>query len=280
MIKNIHIHKKWKSIFLISIIVLFSSNIAVFAQVRKEFTQRTSSHALPQYVKPGSQGKIYNLRGDFAMAGNTNLTFTNYSDDASNSSNLSYVDIDFDGSTINSSSSYLNLLDDGCSEIVYAGLYWSGRASTGNMTFDVSGTVQGNPVTSTATQTLNHTHNGTNNLDETTVVININNTNPNDVYPTQLVRIGNKQFEFTIRNNETVFVRERTGDGSWSASDQRAVTVTNNTTTNTTSTPSGGYDYGTPTDGPKSGWSGGGLLSFTRTRTFTQTASFTRSITK
>src|SRR5690606_14379534 len=160
MIKNIHIHKKWKSIFLISIIVLFSSNIAVFAQVRKEFTQRTSSHALPQYVKPGSQGKIYNLRGDFAMAGNTNLTFTNYSDDASNSSNLSYVDIDFDGSTINSSSSYLNLLDDGCSEIVYAGLYWSGRASTGNMTFDVSGTVQGNPVTSTATQTLNHTHNG------------------------------------------------------------------------------------------------------------------------
>ena len=280
MIKHIHIHKKWKSIFLISIIVLFSSNIAVFAQVRKEFTQRTSSHALQQYVKPGSQGKIYNLRGDFAMAGNTNITFTNYSDNASNSSNLSYVDIDFDGSTINSSSSYLNLLDDGCTEIVYAGLYWSGRANTGNMSFNATGTVQGNPVKSTATQTLNHTHNGTNNLDETTVVININNTNPNDVYSTQLVRIGNKQFEFTIRNNSTVFVRERTGNGSWSASVQRAVTVTNNTTINTPIITNGNYNYGTPTDGQKTSWSGGGFGNLTRTRTFIQTASFTRSITK
>lgn len=156
MIKNIHIHKKWKSIFLISIIVLFSSNIAVFAQVRKEFTQRTSSHALQQYVKPGSQGKIYNLRGDFAMAGNTNITFTNYSDDENNSSNLSYVDIDFDGTTINSSSSYLNLLDDGCSEIVYAGLYWAGRANTGNRTFNVTASTASSIASTATNQTFVH----------------------------------------------------------------------------------------------------------------------------
>lgn len=160
MIKNIHIHKKWKSIFLISIIVLFSSTMAVFAQVRKEFTQRTSSQALQQYVKPGSQGKIYNLRGDFAMAGNTNLTFTNYSDNANNSSNLSYVDIDFDASTINSSSSYLNLLDDGCSEIVYAGLYWAGRANTGNRTFSATSTSAS--IASTATN-QQFTHNSPSN---------------------------------------------------------------------------------------------------------------------
>lgn len=156
MIKHIHIHKKWKSIFLISIIVLFSSNIAVFAQVRKEFTQRTSSHALQQYVKPGSQGKIYNLRGDFAMAGNTNITFTNYSDDASNSSNLSYVDIDLDGTTINSSSSYLNLLDDGCTEIVYAGLYWSGRANTGNRTFNETASTASSIASTATNQTFEH----------------------------------------------------------------------------------------------------------------------------
>lgn len=271
---------KFLSVLFIWILSMIGSN-KFFAQVQKQFTQRTSSQALPSYIKPNTQNKIYNLRGDFQMIGNTNLTLEDYNNISGNGNeNMKYVDIDNDGTTINSSSAYLNLPDDGCTEIVYAGLYWSGRANTGNMSFNATGTVQGNPVTSTATQTLNHTHNGTNNLDETTVVININNTNPNDVYATQLVRIGNKQFEFTIRNNSTVFVRERTGNGSWSAFVQRAVTVTNSTTTNTPIISYGNYNYGTPTDGPKSSWSGDTFYSSTRTRTFTQTASFTRSITK
>lgn len=218
------------------ILSLIESN-TVFAQVEKPFTQRTSTHALPEYIKPNTNGKIYNLRGDFQMIGNTNLTLEDYNDATGNGDeNMKYVDIDNDGTTINSSSAYLNLPDDGCTEIVYAGLYWSGRASTGSMSFNVEGTAQGNPVYNTTTQTLNHTHNGTNNLDDTTVVININNTNENDVYPVQLVRIGNKVFEFTIRNNGTVYKRERIGIGEWTELVPISTTVNDYSVQTTTTT--------------------------------------------
>ena len=134
----------------VSTILLLVLNTKVNAQeVVKQFTQRTSTFADNKYKKPNTDGKIYNLRGDFKMAGNTNLTLTNYTNNGSNNTDMSFVDIDFDTSTINSSSAFLDINDDTCNEIVYAGLYWSGRASTGNRTFSETANVYSLSTTAT-----------------------------------------------------------------------------------------------------------------------------------
>jgi hypothetical protein len=104
--------------------VLFSG----FAQLIVPFTQRTS---------PSNPGvSIYNLKGDFTMIGNTNLTLQSYGDNTSNNNPMIFVDIDNDASTLNSSSAQLNLNGlnsngNNCSQVVYAGLYWTGRAHNG-----------------------------------------------------------------------------------------------------------------------------------------------------
>ncbi len=109
------------------------------AQVIVNFTQRTSIYTPTQ--------KIYNIRGDFTMIGNSNMTLQNYSDDGNNSSNMIYVDVDGDPSTLNSSAAELQFSGENsalpqCTDIVYAGLYWTGRAHTGEspMTFSVTKT--------------------------------------------------------------------------------------------------------------------------------------------
>src|SRR5690606_23988776 len=100
------------------------------AQVRVPFTQRTSQYTPTK--------KIYNIRGDFAMIGNTNMTLQSYGLDTANSNNqMIYVDIDGNSSTFNSSSATLALSQEqganpDCSNIIYAGLYWTGRASDGS----------------------------------------------------------------------------------------------------------------------------------------------------
>jgi uncharacterized repeat protein (TIGR01451 family) len=86
---------------------------------------------------PPNTSNVFNIRGDFTIIGNTNLTLLNYSDGTNNSNNqMVYVDADNDPSTINSSRADLvfsreNGADPSCSEILYAGLYWSGRATPG-----------------------------------------------------------------------------------------------------------------------------------------------------
>ena len=103
------------------LLIVFSSS----AQVRVPFTQRTSQYSPTK--------KIYNIKGDFAMIGNTNLTLVNYSDTNNNANAMRYVDVDADTNTFNSSSANLTLSTENgavpsCSNIVYAGLYWTGRA--------------------------------------------------------------------------------------------------------------------------------------------------------
>ncbi len=99
------------------------------AQLLKPFTQRSSTYT------PGKV--IYNIKGDFTMIGNTNLTLEDYSDSEPNSNNeMVYVDVDGDASTLNSSSATLQLSTENdaipeCSNIIYAGLYWTGRAHDG-----------------------------------------------------------------------------------------------------------------------------------------------------
>lgn len=110
---------------LLSFLLLLSD---ASAQLLVPFTQRTSP------VNPGVT--IYNVKGDFTMIGNTNLTLQNYGDNTSNNNPMIYVDVDNDNSTLNSSSAKLSLnggntSNGSCSQVVYAGLYWTGRAHDG-----------------------------------------------------------------------------------------------------------------------------------------------------
>ncbi|MDQ2179495.1 hypothetical protein [Marinifilum sp. D714] len=105
------------------------------SKVRIPFQQRTSQY--PPYEK------IYRIKGDFTMIGNTNLTLKNYSDNGNNSGDMVYVDVDSDPNTLNSSSATLDFSTENdakpqCSNIVYAGLYWTGRSSTTNNSFPIS----------------------------------------------------------------------------------------------------------------------------------------------
>ncbi|MHC1776257.1 MAG: hypothetical protein AB9834_12700 [Lentimicrobium sp.] len=101
----------------------------VVSQVVENFTQRTSTYT-PQQT-------IYSVKGDFALIGNTNLTPQSYTPTTLNSNQtMIYVDIDGDVNTINSSMATLQLSTENgaipaCSNIIYAGLYWTGRAHDG-----------------------------------------------------------------------------------------------------------------------------------------------------
>src|SRR5690606_9752430 len=114
---------------------------------------------------PGPEGSLFRIRGDFAIIGNTNLTLLNYSDTSVNSLvEIVYVDVDKDELTFNSSSASLqfsqeNNADPACLEILYAGLYWSGRTELGKgMSFELTkGTILGEPEKiETSTQQLSN----------------------------------------------------------------------------------------------------------------------------
>src|SRR5690606_40674512 len=98
---------------------LLSASFIGYSQVRVPFTPRTSDYSPNQTV--------YNVKGDFTMVGNTNLTLVNYNSSRDNSSNdMRFVDVDGDPSTANSSMSTLALSTENganpeCSNIIYAG---------------------------------------------------------------------------------------------------------------------------------------------------------------
>ena len=110
---------------LFTTIILLSYAVFATGQVQKPFSQRTSVYSPTK--------TIYSIKGDFTMIGNTNLTLQNYSDATLNSNNIMIlVDADADATTINSSSATLTFSTENgaipsCSNIIYAGLYWTGR---------------------------------------------------------------------------------------------------------------------------------------------------------
>ncbi len=121
------------------VVLLLGSNADVSAQVVKPFTQRTSQQT--------PNKKIYNVKGDFTLLGNTNLTMQNYTTGGSNNyTSMVYVDVDGDTNTLNSSTAELQLsqengADPSCSNLIYAGLYWTGRTHDGGnspMSFTVT----------------------------------------------------------------------------------------------------------------------------------------------
>src|SRR5690554_1617988 len=114
------------SIPILVLVLLLVSSQLLTGQVMVPFNQRTSIYS--------PEKKIYNIKGDFQMIGNINLTLKNYTDYLPNSNNeMIYVDVDNDPVTINSSSATFKFSEENgalpeCSNIIYAGLYWTGRA--------------------------------------------------------------------------------------------------------------------------------------------------------
>ncbi len=117
-----------KNILLLLFIMAGAWAADLNAQIVVPFKQRTAASTPDQ--------KIYNLKGDFQMIGNKNITAVTYQVDGHNAVDMKYVDIDGDNSTLNSSSATLQFpaetgVNHDCSKIVFAGLYWTGRAHDG-----------------------------------------------------------------------------------------------------------------------------------------------------
>ncbi|MFD2534321.1 HYR-like domain-containing protein, partial [Gelatiniphilus marinus] len=115
-------------------VLLLTSIFSGYSQARVPFTPRAAD-ATPSKT-------TYNIKGDFTMVGNTNLTLVNYSDGGANDDAMRYVDADntiFPGNTFNtfnSSSATVTFSTENnaipsCSNIIYAGLYWTGRTESG-----------------------------------------------------------------------------------------------------------------------------------------------------
>ena len=111
-------------------ILLFFVSLSIHSQVRVNFT--------PREPISSPSTSIFSIKGDFTLIGNTNLTLNNYDVNEPNSNNnMVYVDIDGDSNTFNSSSANLTFSNENgaipeCSKVIFAGLYWTGRASDGS----------------------------------------------------------------------------------------------------------------------------------------------------
>lgn len=132
--------------FTLLVLLIYLISATVSAQVMKPFEPRKSPYL--------DNKPIISLRGDFQMIGNTNLTLRNYSHNGNNSQHMKYVDIDGDNSTVNSSSATLvyptgnegsGTIAPACTNVVYAGLYWMGRAHNSSPSHNQF-TVNGKPL--------------------------------------------------------------------------------------------------------------------------------------
>jgi len=146
--------------YLVFSILFIIVSIQTKAQVRKGFTQRT---AVATPLKT-----IYNIKGDFTLLGNTNLTLKTYSNTVDNDQEMIYVDIDGDSNTWNSSSANLELSTENgatpsCSNILFAGLYWTGKSDDAD-TFTASKQIQ------TGIETINNSLN----IGDSTPITNTN----------------------------------------------------------------------------------------------------------
>ncbi|NCB85349.1 MAG: T9SS type A sorting domain-containing protein [Bacteroidia bacterium] len=195
------------------------------AQVIVPFTQRTSTYT--------PTTKIYNIKGDFQMIGNTNMTLQSYSDDGNNSSNMIYVDVDGLPNTLNSSSATLefpieNDMKPECSNIIYAGLYWIGRAHDGTSanTFSVTKSMPGAGTPTTVNFTGNVSSGNSVNYTTYTMTVtrqgSTNNYYPRYSFSSTTSGQPTVQFEFL---NATPYIRYRINNGSW-------IVPTNQSTTN------------------------------------------------
>jgi gliding motility-associated-like protein/uncharacterized repeat protein (TIGR01451 family) len=216
------------NIFLV-IFLLFLGTVS-FAQNdnRVPFTHRVGN--------PAPQNNIFKIRGDFAIIGNTNLTLVDSTKVNNSLNDMKYVDIDGDESTLNSSAATLvfsqeNGADPNCSEILYAGLYWSGRAKPRvGLEFDViTSSEPGNQVESVSDQEQLVYH-----LDDvnfSTYSMSISRAgSENNRFPrfNFISNAGGDSFAFEFRNLETNPGRYRIGNGSWITLTNQVVEIVGN----------------------------------------------------
>ncbi len=142
-------------------VLILGAITSTFAQstyVPKPFTQRTSIYS--------PEKAIYNIQGDYQIIGNCNLTQTGVSASGPSLSttngniSMSYVDIDGDATTLNSSSAELVYSTERganpeCTQVVYAGLYWTGRKSTSTSNDPMSMVVGGSTSNYNSSSSIN-----------------------------------------------------------------------------------------------------------------------------
>ncbi|UNY98524.1 gliding motility-associated C-terminal domain-containing protein [Zhouia spongiae] len=187
--------KRLASVLFVLTLLIFVGNSAI-AQVNVNFQPRSSVYT------PGKT--IYNVKGDFTMMGNTNLTLVNYGDNTSNANDMRYVDVDGDINTLNSSSATLQFSNENgalpdCSNIIYAGLYWSGRAGS-DQNFTVNKEVPtGNMVSEEVTDEGVAIYNN-GNIDKTDYSLTITYSGSNN-YFTFIPSGGGNTVRFRYRQN-------------------------------------------------------------------------------
>jgi hypothetical protein len=129
------------------IFLVFSTLFLIFPVQIKAQTETTPQVPFLQRTSAATPAQtIYNVKGDFTMLGNTNLTLVNYSNYTNNEGHaMKYVDIDGDANTLNSSMATLELSNLGensatqnCSTVLFAGLYWTGKSDDANESFSVT----------------------------------------------------------------------------------------------------------------------------------------------
>ena len=173
--KNLYFKSMKKNLqyLVLLLAILVGTTLDALGQVNVGFTQRTSQYSPTK--------KIYTVKGDFTMLGNTCLSPQNYAVDQNNNGQfMTYVDTDNDPNTWNSSSSTLTLSTENgavpsCSNIVYAGLYWTGKSSP-DQTFSVSRQVQSGTRAINENRTVAHNEN----ISDTNYALNISRNDPSN----------------------------------------------------------------------------------------------------
>lgn len=108
-------------------------SIIIFLAI--SFSIKSEAQLVVPFAKTPDQ--IFSVKGDYTMFGNSLLIKSPYSNDGQNGNNdMMYVDIDTDVNTWNSSSANFDFavepgVNPNCTQILYAGLYWTGRANNG-----------------------------------------------------------------------------------------------------------------------------------------------------
>jgi len=228
--------KKKITVILMGLLLAFS----LPAQVKVPFNQRTSVYTPTK--------KVYSVKGDYTMIGNTNLTLQTYTQEGQNgNSSMVYVDIDNNPNTLNSSSAVLGLsLENGalpaCSKILYAGLYWTGRSHDGSSlnTFPVSKLLTGQPTQTVSSQpfTVSNT-NALNDVQYSTYSMAVTRSGSSGSYTVRysFSSSGNTTYLFEFLNASS-YVRYSTNGGtSWTVPANQVVTDLGNYLRQVTFTP-------------------------------------------
>lgn len=121
-----HTHPLFKLLLLLSFFLIAWIGTCQ-AQVRVPFQPRAS--------KADPTQTSFRVKGDFVIIGNTNLTLENYDDFKMNDNRMVYASSFVGGMSgdLNSSGAELKFpqqagVDHACTEILFAGLYWTGRS--------------------------------------------------------------------------------------------------------------------------------------------------------